>query len=639
MRLSKVALASVFLVGLTFTVMAQQDRATPPSAEAQGRMDEAHTDMLKTTTDKAVEAGRLTEAMSSALPAPAQSTARMPRRNYIDEHIFGRMERDGIPHSSLASDEEFVRRVYLDATGLLPTPAQAREFIASSDTAKRDKLIDSLIGTDPFAEQWAWLWADLLQTRSGQFAAWLQQWWKTDRPYNDVVTEIVSPGVMKQPAANPVWTPISEQLRINTRSVDNTDQDNYYILNRLDFLDSLSIKFGQVFLGINMDCFSCHDGAGHLEPINIYLTSRTRAQFHQQAAFWGKIAPIPTGITVQTGPVKAEAAGYTTGGDAPYVTIAESRFPRDGKTYEPAFILTGEKPRPGVDPRKELARMLTSHVQFNRAAVNIVWGKLMTVGFVDPIDSFDLARLDPDNPPPQPWTIQPTNPWLLEAMAKDFQANNYSMHHLIKTIMKSNAYQMSTHFPGEWKDSYAPYYARRFARVLTGPEVIDNLAQVTEQPWEFRNGATRVTQLGQPLEVNPPEPANGGGNNDLGNEGTVEGNSIKAIMQSFFQSTRETPGLSVGNRASAVQAMLMMTAPVINDRVLAKPNTRVQRLLDAGKTDAEFIEEMFLATLSRKPRPEEVQVGVRILSEGDRKQRAEDIQWALLNTVEFLLNH
>jgi hypothetical protein len=119
----------------------------------------------------------------------------------------------------------------------------------------------------------------------------------------------------------------------------------------------------------------------------------------------------------------------------------------------------------------------------------------------------------------------------------------------------------------------------------------------------------------------------------------VQGNSIKAIMQSFFQSTRETPALSVGNRASAVQAMLMMTAPVINDRVQAKPNTRVQRLLDSGKGDAEFIEEMFLATLSRMPRPEEVQVGLRILSEGNRKQRAEDLQWALLNTVEFLLNH
>ena len=91
---------------------------------------------------------------------------------------------------------------------------------------------------------------------------------------------------------------------------------------------------------------------------------------------------------------------------------------------------------------------MTSHIQFSRATVNIVWGRLMTVGFVEPYDGFDLARLDPDNPPPAPWTLQPTNPWLLEAMAKDFQANNYSLHHLIKSIMKSSAYQLSAQFPG-----------------------------------------------------------------------------------------------------------------------------------------------------------------------------------------------
>src|SRR5438552_17885522 len=132
-------------------------------------------------------------------------------------------------------------------------------------------------------------------------------------------------------------------------------------------------------------------------------------------------------------------------------------------TYEPAFILTGEKPRPGVDPRTELGRIAPTHIQFSRAAVNLVWCKLMVVGFVDPYDSFDLLRLDPNNPPPQPWTIQPTNPWLLDQMAKDFQAHNFSLHHLFKTIMKSSAYQLSTQYPAEWKESYTPYYARRFA--------------------------------------------------------------------------------------------------------------------------------------------------------------------------------
>jgi hypothetical protein len=418
-----------------------------------------------------------------------------------------------------------------------------------------------------------------------------------------------------------------------------TDPDNYFVLNRLDFMDSMAIHLGRTFLGINMDCISCHDGAGHLEPINLYLTGKTRRDFHQQAAFWAKLNMVPTNMTAGNAVLNDFAPGYRTSDDAPYHTAAESRFPRDGKTYEPSFILTGEKPRPGADPRKELARLVTSHPQFNRATVNIVWGKLMTVGFVEPYDGFDLARIDPNNPPPKPWTLQPTNPWLLEALAQEFQTHNYSLQYLIKTIMKSSAYQLSTHFPGEWKDSYAPYYARRFARVMTGPEVVDTLAQVTDVPYEFNwAGANmkRVKQLSTPIEVNPPERV--GGVNDLGGQGTVEGNSLRAIMQSFFQSTRETPAL-LTNRPSAVQAMLMMTAPSVIDRVSTRPNSRLERLFNSGKTDAELVEEMFLASLSRFPKPAETEVAVRILSEADRKQRAEDIQWALLNTVEFLLNH
>jgi hypothetical protein len=228
---------------------------------------------------------------------------------------------------------------------------------------------------------------------------------------------------------------------------------------------------------------------------------------------------------------------------------------------------------------------------------------------------------------------------LLDALAKDFSANKYSMHHLFKTIMKSSAYQLSTQFPGEWKDAYAPYYARRFARVMTGPEVADNLAQVTGVPYDFNwagDNIQRVKQLASPGDVNPSQRV--GGVNDLGGEGTVEGNSIKAIMQSFFQSTRETPAL-LSNRPSAVQAMLMMTAPTVVGRLDSGPGSRVQKLLDSGKSDAEIIDEFFLASLSRHPTTPEIEVASRILREGDRKQSAEDILWVLMNSVEFLLNH
>src|SRR5207249_2013183 len=122
----------------------------------------------------------------------------LPRKNFIDEFILGRIERDGIPRAGLSSDEEFLRRATLDATGLLPAADQVRAFIANKDPNKRDKLIDSLIGTEEFAEQWAWFYGDLFRLMNyagaskNAFQYWNKEWLKVDRPYNEVVTDMLT---------------------------------------------------------------------------------------------------------------------------------------------------------------------------------------------------------------------------------------------------------------------------------------------------------------------------------------------------------------------------------------------------------------------------------------------------------------
>lgn len=225
----------------------------------------------------------------------------------------------------------------------------------------------------------------------------------------------------------------------------------------------------------------------------------------------------------------------------------------------------------------------------------------------------------------------------MDALAEDFKAHNYSLHYLIKTIMKSSAYQLSTGFPGEWKDAYAPYYARKFVRVLTGPEVADALALATGRPYKFSSmgqPVSRVKQLSSPTAVAArPSTMNATGNDTK----FFEGNAVSALMQAFFQSTRETPPM-ITNRASAVQAMLMMSSPAVTERVRATPGTWLQQFLDSGKTDAQVVEELFLRILSRRPTEAETEVALRILAK-DRTQSAEDLQWVLLNTAEFLLNH
>jgi hypothetical protein len=556
----------------------------------------------------------------------------MPRKNFIDEIVFGRIERDRIPHAGLTTDEEFLRRVYLDATGVLPTSDTVRSFLADKDPQKRDRLIDSLIGTDEFAEQWAWYWGDLFRNtgRTGgdkdSFAFWNKEWLKVDRPYSEVVYDIITPSAKSHGSIPQLGLIGRNNVGVN---ILPTSPEDFQVSNRLDSIDEMSIDVARIFLGVNTTCISCHNGAGHLEQVNLYLSQRKRTEFWQMAAFFGQTRMISwwddrsknTGNGEQV--IDDLGKGYDAGNDAPFMTGSLNRYPRDGKLHEPAFLLTGEKPRPGVNPRKELARMITSNMQFDRATANLVWGRLMAVAFVSPFDGFDLARLDAKQELPKDWTVQPTNPELLEALAKDFQANNYSIQHLIKTIMKSNAYQLSARFDAEWKDDYIPYYARHYVRLLRGPEVIDAIATATGRKNQFQYGSITVSSI---KELSGPA--------DIGGK---KGGEVSAIMQAFFQGNREEQ-VPEGNQASTLQALMMTSTQQVNQSVLATKGSRLEKLVTSDKSDRDVIEELFLSTLARRPTPAETEVALHAF-EKDRKRGVENVQWALLNGIEFILNH
>jgi hypothetical protein len=639
MKPARLLLSITLFLSLSLLVIGQRPQQDPQPPAQQldpDRFEAAHGPLIS-GKDKAAEASRLTQTVSPAVANTAFSSAPITPKNFVDEHIFGRMERDHVPHAPLAGDEEFLRRAYLDATGDLPPLEKVRSFLADKDPSKRDKLIDSLIGTEAFTDQWAYHYDELMRTRSAAFHIWTKQWLKVDRPYNDVFYDMITPVTKDQqgfPTAQTFYDPIGY---VSNRCAAWTNADDYKGFVRLDWIDEITSDIGRIFLGINMDCFSCHNGAGHADSFNLFLGSMKRTDFWKQAAFFGKMRNIGSTNNGQASIYYGGSAlfddmapGYNTGDDGRYFTPALGRFPRDGKTYEPVFFLTGEKPRPGEEPRKALARILPTHPQFARAAVNIVWQKLMVVGLVEPYDGFDLQRLDPKNPPPAPWTIQPANPELLNALAEDFRTNNFSIQHVIKTIMKSNAYQLSTVFPGQWKDAYIPYYARRFARVLTGPEAADIIAEATDTPYsllQFGKKLTRVKQLNDPFSLS----GRGGGGE------ANEGDALYTIMQAYFAQERNLPP-DDKNTATPVQAMVLMSSPVVNRRVSAEGTTRVANLLKSGKSDEEMIEELFLASLSRRPGPQEIEVAKRLIAK-DRKGGAETVQWSLLQSAEFLVNH
>ncbi len=642
----RLGLGGAALLTCAAAAFALQPPPAPPAeasqdeqAAADRRADSAHRDAAAAET--AAEKARGAIAAADRLPVDPEAKARafrpFPRRTIVDEVLSEQWNELGIRPAATISDAAFLRRATLDATGLIPTPEQVAAFLADDSPDKRARLVDSLVGSEEFAEQWAWFFGDLFRLAHqvgavrNPFQSWVKEWLTTDRPYDEMVRDLLT-GVSKAHGSISPLAFLARSHQAKSRIV--MSPDDYGIHNRLDALDQFNVDVSRVFLGINTSCISCHDGADHLEPLNSWLSNRTREEFYRHSAFLGDVRLITTwddrskNVVVDL-IVDDLAKGYDTGDDAPFHTLSEGRFPRlEGLAYEPAFMLTGETPKPGENPRDAYARMLTAHPQFARAAANLVWGKLMTVAFVEPYNAFDLDRMDSLAPGEEdPLPPRPLNPELLEALAQEFRESGYSFWHLVKTVMKSEAYALSPHYDGAWDDDWTGYYPRRYVRVLTGPELVDSLALATGVSTEFRfAGLTveRVKQLTTPSDLG-------------GRRGRGEGAEVDALMQSFFQSNRMTPA-PVGNRGSILQALLMMQSGVVTRRVSAEAGGRVADLLASAGTSDEVVDGLFLGTLSRPPTAAESELGLERL-DGDRQGGAEDLQWALLNSPEFLLNH
>jgi hypothetical protein len=445
------------------------------------------------------------------------------------------------------------------------------------------------------------------------FHFWVREWLSLDRPYSDVVTDLLT-GVGKTSFSVPAGMYFARDF-VKAKD-DPTAPDAHDLVDQPDTVDEFTVTYSKVFLGLNLACISCHDGAKHLEKVNIYLTGKKREDFFGQAAFFGKTRQIMNweyGYQANTEfTVDDKASGYD--------TKAKSivRVPRRGGNGSPRFILTGEAPRDGQNARDELARMVTGDIQFSRAFVNRVWAEFMGFGIVEPVDEFDLARYDAKNPPPAPWSLQPSNPALLDAMANDFAKNRYSFKRLVKNIMTSSAYQLSSRFDGEWKEDYTQYYARKYVRMVSAPELHDAIVLATAKP-----GEPLGTDDKDGMVMQMPEPGKAAAD-------------VKNFLRVFGQSNRDD--MPKKSPQSSLQAMLLMQSRIVTERVAAKGGSRIEQLLKDIPDDRVLVEKLYLSTLSRKPGGPEIDTAVKALAT-DRKSGAENLQWALINSPEFIFNY
>jgi hypothetical protein len=538
--------------------------------------------------------------------------------NLIDPYVFGKMSADGVSPASPASDAEFLRRIYLDLTGRLPTVDQAQAFLNSSDGGKRTALIDQLLGSNAYVDKWTLFYGNIFQVTSGyynfisvqarnKFNQYLHEFVSNDRSYADVAREMITAAGDSYQTGPPNFI---------TRGYQQSQpiQDSW---------DTLTDQTTVAFFGQRTLCISCHDGRGHLEQINLFLAPKKRTDFWKMSAFFARTNITFTGIDTFSRALRGVIVDRDSGNYSAWVDPNNPgpRPPRTGGPYSAAFIGTGETPATN-NYRAELARMVTSNRQFARAAVNYLWSGMFVQGIVDPVNGFDMSRLDPANPPQAPWSVQPTHPDLLEALADEFIHSNYSIKHMIRLMATSQAYQLSSKYDGAWQPVYDQYYARHITRRLSAEEVFDAVAQatMTATPMAIEGFSAPIYYAGQLPDTTEPR-----------NDGTISNFLNNFGRGDWWNNPRNS-------QSSIIQVLFMMNDNSVNFRTFTGRPNRVAYVLSQGMNDTDSINNMFLAALSRFPTSSEMNI-INQNRHGTRDQWLTDIQWVLLNKLDFLFNH
>lgn len=534
----------------------------------------------------------------------------------IDSHIFAAARQASVPVAQPSQDSEFLRRVYLDLTGRLPDPAKASAFLADTDPAKRQKLIDSLfpdkpipgmrsLKDDPFLDRWAYFFNDLF--RNGQlleeginvFYDWIYKCLMLNIPYDQMVREMITASAVSTWSNGPA----------NFLARNRVFEGDGYLMNHEDTADELAITTSKLFLGVNLECVSCHDGAGHLEKINLWLAGVKRADLWRQASFFGKTYISPEFGRTPQFIVNDTREGYD------LTTVSAVRPKRYKADLTPTFILGYGRALPGESQRQALARLLTANPQFARAAVNLIWAELMGSGIVENPFDFDMARQDAKKPPPAPWTVQPSHPELLNELAADFREHGHDLRRLIRQIVSSRAYQLSAHYDGKWNPMHDSYFTRRKARRLSAEQLYDSLTHVSGNRQEFK---VTYSPLKTSLVMQTRSPQD------------IDKSDRKTLLflQTFGQCDRYEA--EADRRASMVQAATLLNGRTVDAKLRLKPDHPLMKLEPEQR-----VERIFLAALSRPPSKVEMQRSLELLAAGG-VEPTEDLLWAIANRLDFL---
>ena len=597
------------------------------------------------------------ESKSEPKSGPKLPTERTAEKvaEQLDQLILADLEQANRQPAPLTTDEDFLRRVTFDLTGTTPSPNEVTLFGLSPDAQKRTKLVDQLLASDRYAQNWAQYWREVLYSRAtdprsrtaqGQFESWLRE----------------------KIAKNDGWHQIATGLLTATGSVQENGATALIFAHQAD-PEEVASEASRIFLGIQIQCANCHD-----HPTDKWK----REQFHELAAFFPRVSlrrdPNQGLLAFNVASVQAGAGRFgnnpftepgaiarepekfiqlvDTNGDKK-ITIDEVRNeqfkrvirlimergdsdkdgaltaaelkalpipemngrgsaehlmpnledPADrGRKMDPVFFVNGEKLEAGLgdlERREALARLFTSpsNEWFAKAFVNRIWSEMLGEGFYMPVDDLGPERT-------------PNSPEVLKLLSQQFAAHDYDMKWLFKTIAISKTYQRAVR--AKLPSETAPTFAANVPTRLRADQLYDALTTVLgvkELP---------LGRVGAGAGMGPMR----------------QDNSPRGVFAAIFGFDPSTPQDEI--TGTIPQALFMMNFAGLNQLTKASGQTRLARILNEFKHDDDALSELYLLVLSRQPSDKELKICRDYIAQvGNRSEAFEDLMWSLLNSSEF----
>ena len=545
-------------------------------------------------------------------------------RTAIDRHIENKLAKLGIGSSELCTDAEFLRRISVDLTGTLPSPAEVSTFLVDPVADKRERKIEELLQRPAYAAWWANKLcdftgnnpnqqADVGQDQAVHWYRWIYARLERNVPYDEVVANIVlATGRPAGMSYGDYAKEMSSYFRFDNPA-DFAERDtmpHYWSRRTLAKPSDKALAFAHSFLGLQLQCAQCHK-----HPFDQW----SKAEFQAFTKFFEPIryGVAPDGVKQHQRLAKASNAQMRGGmmmrmgmdilgraEDGETVPWREVYLAKNQQTHLNLLGQQNVELNPTEDPREALMEWMREpdNPYFARAFVNRVWSNYFGIGIIDPPD--DLNRANP-----------PSNGPLLRYLEDGFRSSGFNMKWLHREIVSSDAYQRSWR-PNDTNADDRRNYSRMLPRRLPAEVVYDALAQVTAADAAMFQVRTNLERRAI-------------GHLSMRMAGTY-------AMNTFGKPARATNcDCERNTKTSLLQSLFLKNDPILRNRL--SESGWLKDLGDVSVT--ELIKQAYLRTLARYPNPIELARCQKHLETTERREGVEDILWALVNTKEFLMNH